>query len=258
MSGQLVMAGPRQPVVHSELHDLESLFYVLVGMCVMFEGPMKVKPEVELAKCYDQFFNTFKPSILKTIAIQSDLTWTPSIIHHIHPYFNSLIPLLNRLRAEIILPLATTEQGDFYHKTSCDHDTFIKHIVTALSELQPKDWDDTSLKVPKSDNTSHIIQSKSVLSAAELLGPPTVPKDLPPGRGVIRSDSALVDWDVRRRARDDDSDDYVPSSSSKRPRLQRSHSNSSPPNERASSASPYPMRRITRQNKGLLAKTFGQ
>ena len=129
------MAGPGQPVVHDALHNLESFFYVLIGICVLYDRPLKQKSENDLAKCYDKFFNTFKPSILKTITIQSDLTWAPFIVKHIHPSFESVIPLLTLLQAEIILPLATNEQGHFYRKTSCNHDIFIKHIVTILSEL---------------------------------------------------------------------------------------------------------------------------
>ena len=39
MSAQLVMAGPGQPVVHNALHDLESFFYVLLGICILYDGP---------------------------------------------------------------------------------------------------------------------------------------------------------------------------------------------------------------------------
>ncbi|KAG6369599.1 hypothetical protein JVT61DRAFT_14219 [Boletus reticuloceps] len=67
MSVQLMMAGPGQPVVHNALHDLESFFYILVGICVLYDGPSKQKSEAELAECFDRFFNTFKPSILKNL-----------------------------------------------------------------------------------------------------------------------------------------------------------------------------------------------
>ena len=97
MSAQLVMAGPGQPVIHNALHDLESFFYVLVGICILYDKPFKQKSEDKLAECYDKFFNTFKPSILKTITIQSDLTWNPFVVKYIHPYFKPLIPLLTKL-----------------------------------------------------------------------------------------------------------------------------------------------------------------
>ncbi|KAI9569117.1 hypothetical protein HD554DRAFT_657745 [Boletus coccyginus] len=71
MSAQLVMAGPGQLVVHNTLHDLESFFYVLVGICVLYDGPSKQKSEADLAECFDNLFNTSEPSILKIIIIQS-------------------------------------------------------------------------------------------------------------------------------------------------------------------------------------------
>lgn len=97
MSAKLVMAGPGQPVIHNLLHDLELFFYVLVGICVLYSELLKQKTEEELAECYDQPFNTFKPSILKTLTIQSNLTWFPKVMKHISSYFQPIIPLLNNL-----------------------------------------------------------------------------------------------------------------------------------------------------------------
>ena len=97
MSVQLVMASPGQPVVHNALHDLELFFYILVRICVLYNGPLKQKSKADLTECFDRFFNTFEPSVLKTITIQSDLTWTPLIVKHIHLYFKSIIPLLSHL-----------------------------------------------------------------------------------------------------------------------------------------------------------------
>ncbi|KAG6371473.1 hypothetical protein JVT61DRAFT_9503 [Boletus reticuloceps] len=226
MSAQLTMAGPGQPVVHDPLHDLESFFYVLVGICIYFDGPSKHKSENDLVECYDKFFDTSESSILKTIAIQSDLTWIPFIVKHIHPFFEPVIPLLTLLRAEIILPLATNEQGHFYRKTSCNHDIFIKHILTILSELRPEHWDDK----PESDASRW---TSSGITAARpesgpptpplLLVPPTAPKDHPPGCGIIRSDPGLPHQrsdQCLRRNRESGSDDLAPSSRSKRPRLE--------------------------------------
>ena len=230
MSVQLVMASPGQPVVHNALHDLESFFYILVRICVLYDGPSKQKSEADLTECFDRFFNTFKPSVLKTITIQSDLTWTPLIVKHIHPYFKSIIPLLSHLQAEIILPLAMDECGDFYRKATCNHDTFIKHIVTALSELQPEDWNDASLQ-QKNNSSFHQasleaapLQSKSrPPKFLLLLAPPTAPKHLPPGRATIRSDLGLhqpVERCLRQAQKPkSDSDDFVPSSPTKRVQL---------------------------------------
>ncbi|KAN0074442.1 hypothetical protein V8E55_011854, partial [Tylopilus felleus] len=84
---ELVMAGPNQPVVHNELHDLELCFYVLVGISVLSDEPSKPKLDKELQKCFNKLFNTMQPSILKTITIQSNLTWVLSVLKHISPYF---------------------------------------------------------------------------------------------------------------------------------------------------------------------------
>jgi hypothetical protein len=67
MSAQLVMAGPGQPVVHNAFHDLELFFYVLVGVCVLYDGPSMQKSEANLAECCNKLFSTFEPSILKTM-----------------------------------------------------------------------------------------------------------------------------------------------------------------------------------------------
>lgn len=270
MSAQLVMAGPGQPVVHNALHDLESFFYVLLGICVLYDGPSMQKSEADLAECFDKFFSTFEPSILKTITVQSELTWTPLIVKYIHPYFKPLVPLLSHLRAEIILPLATHDRGDFYRKSPCNHDTFIRHIITALSELQPEHWDDASLK-QKSNDLSRPASPETTTMRSEsgpptfplLPAPPTAPKNFPPGRGTIRSDSGLhqpVERSVRR-VRESDSDEYIPSGLLKRPRLdpyQPLSDSRLRPNRMARSTGTLPTRRSTRQSKSVSGKPFGK
>ena len=140
MSAELVMAGPKQPVVHDSLHDLESFFYVLVRLCVLFEQPGQVKPDDTLAKCFDKLFNTFKPSVLKTIIIQSDLTWHPSVLNHILLYFHPVIPFLENLRREIVIPMYTDTKGTFHHKTPFDYTSIILHIIMALGNLPSNAW----------------------------------------------------------------------------------------------------------------------
>ncbi|KAG9316507.1 hypothetical protein JVU11DRAFT_2550 [Chiua virens] len=85
------MAGPKKPIIHDALHDLKFFLYVLVGICTLYDRPFKQKLKENLEQCYDKFFNTFKPSVFKTITIQFDLMWHLFIIDHIHPYFTSLI-----------------------------------------------------------------------------------------------------------------------------------------------------------------------
>ena len=140
MSAELVMAGPKQPVVHDSLHDLESFFYVLVRLCVLFEQPGQVKPDDTLAKCFDKLFNNFEPSVLKTIMIQSDLTWRPSVLNHISSYFHPVIPLLENLQREIVVPMYTDAEGTFCCKTPFNDTSIILHIITVLGNLPSDAW----------------------------------------------------------------------------------------------------------------------
>ncbi|KAI6010125.1 hypothetical protein EDC04DRAFT_2906180 [Pisolithus marmoratus] len=140
MAAQLVMAGAGQLVVHDASHNLESFFYVLVGICILLDKPYKPKCNSKLGQCFDKYFNTFEPSMLKTIVIQSDLTWKPFILQHISDYFKPIISLLTCLRNAIIVPLSTDEHGNVSHKTPFTHDMFIATIIQTLSELGPDVW----------------------------------------------------------------------------------------------------------------------
>ncbi|KIM57137.1 hypothetical protein SCLCIDRAFT_29083 [Scleroderma citrinum Foug A] len=140
MSAQLVMAGAGQPVIHNQGHDLETIFYVLVGICVLFNRPSKLKCDKDLVQCFDRYFNTFEPSVLKTITIQSDLTWQPFILQHISMYFQPIIPLLTRLQKGVILPLSTDNDGNVHCKVDFTHDMFISTIIETLLDLGPGAW----------------------------------------------------------------------------------------------------------------------
>ncbi|KAI5985786.1 hypothetical protein EDD15DRAFT_2373882 [Pisolithus albus] len=137
MSAQLVMAGAGKPVVHELVHDLESLFYVLVGICVFLDSPSNLKCKKDLAQCFDKYFNTFKPSVLKTITIQSDITWTPFILQHVSKYFKPIIPLLTQLHDAVIIPLFFDNHSNVTHRKPFTHDMFITNIIEMLSHLGP-------------------------------------------------------------------------------------------------------------------------
>ncbi|KAL4063494.1 hypothetical protein J3A83DRAFT_4192948 [Scleroderma citrinum] len=111
MAVELVMAGAGRPMNHMAHHNLESLFYVLLGISVIYDEPYQLKSEAELMKCFDIYFNTFQLSLLKTITIQSQLGWLANILEHISPYFCPLIPLFEVLHQKIIkLPVQKTTQ----------------------------------------------------------------------------------------------------------------------------------------------------
>ena len=105
------MAGPRQPVIHDAPHDLESLFYILVGICVLLDTPFKFKSNDKLSCCFNKYFNTFEPSVLKSIIIQSDFTWFLMIVDHISPYFKPLLLLLTHLCQDIVSTLLKTKSS---------------------------------------------------------------------------------------------------------------------------------------------------
>ncbi|KAF9235103.1 hypothetical protein BU15DRAFT_78335 [Melanogaster broomeanus] len=136
------MAGSGQPVVHTAAHDLESLYYVLLGICVLFHAPYTPKSDQELEPCFDKYFNTYGPSLSKTITIQSDLGWHREICKHISPYFQPLIPLLEALRKIIIMPITGCATPDF--EPSPDnrvmHLQVIQELEQALISLSDEHW----------------------------------------------------------------------------------------------------------------------
>ncbi|KAI5981994.1 hypothetical protein EDC04DRAFT_2616987 [Pisolithus marmoratus] len=135
MSAELVMTGAGQPVVHDLLHDLESLFYVLVSICILLNSPSKPKCDKDLAQCFDKYFNTFELSVFRTITIQSDITWKPFIMHHISEYFEPVIHLLTCLHDAIIIPLFFDNHRNIHHRQPFTHDLFIANIIDMLSHL---------------------------------------------------------------------------------------------------------------------------
>ncbi|KAI6041979.1 hypothetical protein EDC04DRAFT_2892493 [Pisolithus marmoratus] len=140
MLAQLVMAGARQPVVHQPLHDLKSLFYVLVGICVLLDSLFNLKSGKDLTQCFDKYFNTFEPSMLKMITIQSDIMWRPFILDHILPYFKPIISLLLHLCDAVIVPLFFDDHGNISCRAVFTHDMFIANIIETLSHLGPDAW----------------------------------------------------------------------------------------------------------------------
>lgn len=163
MSAELSMADAEQQVMHDHTHDLESFFYVLVGICVLLDGPKKPKCDKELAQCFDKYFNVCEPSVLKTITIQSNLTWQPYILRHISEYFEPIIPLLTRLREDIVVPLFADNEGKVHRRVDLTYDMFINAIIETLSDLSPEAWmpvgqenDDDGKSDPKPDNQADV------------------------------------------------------------------------------------------------------
>ncbi|KAF8545761.1 hypothetical protein OG21DRAFT_1491948, partial [Imleria badia] len=110
MAAELSHIGPGTPVVHQSHHDLESFFYILLAICLLYDDPGKLKHHKVLAQCFDPFFAVMRPSTLKVVTVQSDFGWTALMLPHISQYFRPLIPLLEKIWEKLILPIKF--QGD--------------------------------------------------------------------------------------------------------------------------------------------------
>ncbi|KIK92702.1 hypothetical protein PAXRUDRAFT_558645 [Paxillus rubicundulus Ve08.2h10] len=181
MAAELVIGGPGKPVIHGPHHDLESLFYVLLGICVLSDEPHKVRTDSQLAERFDKYFNTFESSLLKTITNQSEVGWEANIIMHISPYFQPLIPLLDLLREKIALPMSSD------HIT---HDTMLHALVDTLRKLKDEHWVSRNNPEPLNSeperNKSHLATERSETRATAVAGRS---KGLDPGHGAARTHS---------------------------------------------------------------------
>jgi len=186
MSAQLVMAGTGQLVIHEPIHNLESFFYVLIGICILLDGPYKPKSDKDLGQCFDKFFNTFEPSVLKMITIQSNLTWKPSILQHVSTYFEPIIDLLTRLRNAIIVPLSTDDYSNISCNKSFTHDMFIANIMQTLSHLNADAWTPVDQANKHNSNSNLKVQVKGVLvGVANEESPPADTTNESSGKSIL-------------------------------------------------------------------------
>ncbi|KAF8545847.1 hypothetical protein OG21DRAFT_1491853 [Imleria badia] len=140
MAAELSHISPGTPVVHQHHHDLESFFYILLAICLLYDEPGRLKPPKVLMHCFDPFFAITHPSTLKLITIQSDFSWTAHILPYISKYFQPLILLLEELRKQLILPIKLQENKV---RANCQltHNDFIDGIIVVLSKLLKNCWD---------------------------------------------------------------------------------------------------------------------
>ena len=174
MSAELIMAGAGQLVTHELIHDLESFFYVFVSICILLDGPYKPKCDKDLAHCFNKYFNTFEPSILKMITMQSDLTWKLFILQHISTYFEPIIDLLTRLHDAIIVPLSTNDHGNVRHSQSFTHDMFIANIIQTLSHLDADVWISVDQANSHNSDSNLKVQVKELAGMTNEESPPSV------------------------------------------------------------------------------------
>ena len=175
MATELSYISPGTLVVHQEHHDLESFFYILLAVCLLYDKPNKLKPPKVLSQCFNPLFTVTQPSTLKVVTIQSDFGWT-ALMLYIAPYFQPLFPLLEKIHKELILPIRL-QNGVIQANHSFTHNLFIDAIVMVLAKLLESHW------VPKGSGTwkAPILQTSTTLSASSIPGANRFSSILPSG-----------------------------------------------------------------------------
>ncbi|KAI6010051.1 hypothetical protein PISMIDRAFT_120450 [Pisolithus microcarpus 441] len=161
MATELSHTVPGTPVVHQPHHDLESFFYILVTICLLYDTPSTTKPPKKLAKCFNPLFAISQPSIVKTLTIQSGFSWSAFILPYISLYFRPLIPLLEELWQELLLPIKL-ENGTVQPSSGFMHHMFIEVMVKMLTQLLDSSW----IPYPKDSSISTLTCCSSTSSTA--------------------------------------------------------------------------------------------
>ena len=182
MATELSHIGPGMLVVHQDYHNLESFYYILLTICLLYDDPGKLKPTKMLSRCFDPFFAITQPSTLKVVTIQSDFSWTMLMVLYISPYFRPLIPLLEKICKELILPIKL-QGGVLQANHNFTHDKFIDGVVTVLAELPDKYW------IPRESHTGKVLvppQSSSTSTAGLIPSTgSTTPSTVLPGNPLL-------------------------------------------------------------------------
>ncbi|KAF8119567.1 hypothetical protein EV363DRAFT_1461647 [Boletus edulis] len=139
MATEISYTIPRTPVIHQPYHNFKSFFYILVAICLLYDSPRATKPPKKLTEHFDMLFTVSKPSVTKTLTIQSDFGWTALIVPHIFRYFKPIVPLLEQLRTELILPIKLAG-GAIKTNSHFTHRTFITMMMNALFQLLDSSW----------------------------------------------------------------------------------------------------------------------
>ncbi|KAI6126534.1 hypothetical protein F5141DRAFT_1209795 [Pisolithus sp. B1] len=167
MATELSHTVPGTPVVHQPHHDLESFFYILIAICLLYDTPGTTKPPKTLTECFDPLFAISQPSVAKTLTIQSGFGWSTLILPHISSYFQPLIPLLEELWQELLLPIRL-ENGIVQPSSGFMHHMFIEVMVKMLARLPDSSW----IPYPKDLSASTVTHCSSTSSTTLL--PPIV------------------------------------------------------------------------------------
>lgn len=188
MAVELSHVGPGEPMEHKPVHDLESFFYVLLGVCLLFDGPKNLKSDEQLAACYDACFAVFKPTIQKTLLVQSQFGWTAVILPNISSYFRPIVPLLDCIRMEFILSIQRGDNSKVRSNPLFTHDTSLTLIADSLVNLPAMHWE-TQLQDDTDSDTS---PPRNMTPKSKVPFPQTasVPPPCPPQQDAVLSSSA--------------------------------------------------------------------
>jgi len=148
MSWAILMAeaGMHAPVKHRPVHDIESIFYVMLYFCMQFKGPGIRRTPKDIKALMPFVFNDWFLTNL-TFRGMADKKWTDlqffkeCFIDKFDSYFDDLKPCVLKLY-DILWPLKYMEPGldarNFGHSVAT-HDKFIKHLDDVYRELPDHD-----------------------------------------------------------------------------------------------------------------------
>lgn len=179
MATELIHVGPGTPVVRQAHHDLESFFYILLAICLLYDNLGKLKTPQVLAQCFDPFFAITHPSTFRVVTIQSDVGWATLMLPHISNYFQPLIPLLEEIWKQLILPIKL-QGGKLEANLEFTHDSFIDAIVVVLSKLPNTCW------VAKESNKSANAMPQNTSSSSTTSIIPSAPSMVLPDHPLPR------------------------------------------------------------------------
>ena len=140
-------------VHHCITHDLESLFYMLIWICMMYEGPgnqertWTLKEEHPLSDWHDSNTPLIHAGNVKAGKCSSLATFNSGILQYFSLYFNNLKECCRELR-HLIFRLS--EQGT---RIDVTHDEMAEVLQRTFNTLQPEpsvpNPDDPSAKLAK-------------------------------------------------------------------------------------------------------------
>ena len=108
-------------------------------MCLLLNKPKSPKNNAELAVCFNPYFSVFKPSIQKTLMIQSLFGWTTLVLPKVSSYFGPIILVLKHIWEDFILPIKL-DSGKVALNPKFTHATFIGLLVNMLVNLASEHW----------------------------------------------------------------------------------------------------------------------